>query len=72
MLQGQYALAVSKAHFGREAVVSWLIFQGKGSKRRVRQVRWKRSEIIKLILIAVAIAVFSVWLALWVASHDFD
>jgi hypothetical protein len=52
--------------------VSWLIFQGKGSKRRVRQVRWKRSEIIKLILIAVAIAVFSVWLALWVASHDFD
>jgi hypothetical protein len=52
--------------------VSWMIMQGKGSKRRVRQLRWKRSEIIKLILIAVAIAAFSVWLALWVASHDFD
>ena len=52
--------------------MSWIIFQGKGSKRRVRQVRWKRSEIIKLILIAVAITAFSVWLALWVASHDFD
>lgn len=44
----------------------------KGSKRRVRQVRWKRSEIIMLILIAVAITIVTVWLALWVASHDFD
>jgi hypothetical protein len=49
-----------------------MIMQGKGSKRRVRQVRWKRSEIIKLILIAVAITIVTVWLALWVASHDFD
>jgi hypothetical protein len=52
--------------------VSWMILQGKGSKRRVRQVRWKRSEIIKLILIAVAITIFTLWLVLWVASHDFD
>jgi hypothetical protein len=52
--------------------VSWMIMQGKGSKRRVRQVRWKRSEIVKLILIAVAITIFTVWLTLWVASHDFD
>ena len=52
--------------------MSRTIFQGKGSKRRVRQVRWKRSEIIKLALIAVAITIFTVWLALWVASHDFD
>ncbi len=51
--------------------MSWMM-QGKGSKRRVRQVRWKRSEIIKLTLIAVAITIFTVWLALWVASHDFD
>jgi hypothetical protein len=71
MLYGQHALAVPKARLEREAVVSWMM-QGKGSKRRVRQVRWKRSEIIKLILIAVAITIFTVWLALWVASHDFD
>ncbi len=61
-----------KARFRREAVVSWMIMQGKGSKRRVRLVRWKRSEIVKLILIAVAITIFTVWLTLWVASHDFD
>jgi len=48
------------------------MMQGKGSKRKVRQVRWKRSEIIKLILTAVAITIFTLWLELWVLAHDFD
>ena len=45
---------------------------GKGNKRRVRQIRWKRSEIFSVILLTIAITVLGVYLALWLATHPFD
>jgi hypothetical protein len=44
----------------------------KGSKRRIQQVRWTAGEIISAALLLLAMAVLSVVLALWFASHDFD
>jgi hypothetical protein len=45
---------------------------GKGNKRRVRQIRWKRSEIVSVILLTLAITILSVYLALWLATDPFD
>ena len=45
---------------------------GKGSKRRLRQIRWKRSEIVSALLLVLAIGVFGVYLAWWLATHPFD
>jgi tellurite resistance protein TehA-like permease len=45
---------------------------GKGNKRRVRQIRWKRSEIVSVILFTLAITILCVYLALWLARHPFD
>jgi hypothetical protein len=45
---------------------------GKGNKRRVRQIRWKRSEIVSAILLTLAITILGVYLALWLATHPFD
>jgi hypothetical protein len=44
----------------------------KGSKRRIQQVRWTAREIISAALLLLAMAVLSVVLALWFASHDVD
>ena len=44
----------------------------KGSKQRMRQIRWKYAEILSLILLfllAVAITTFG---GLWLVSHDSD
>lgn len=44
----------------------------KGSKRRVRQIRWKRSELVSAALVLVAVAIVIVCLALWIMTHSFD
>jgi hypothetical protein len=45
---------------------------GKGSKRRIRQVRWTRREIISAAFLLLAMLVFGVFVGLWVIFHHFD
>ena len=40
----------------------------KGNKRRVRQIRWKRSEIVSVIVLTLAITILSVYLAFVVSD----
>lgn len=41
----------------------------KGSKRRLRQVRWKRHEAVSAVLLFLILMALCVWLALREASH---
>ena len=44
----------------------------RGGNKRISQIRWKRREIVHiLILIAPMIALCS-WVAIWIATHHFD
>jgi hypothetical protein len=45
---------------------------GKGSKRKVRQVRWKRAELISAGLVLLALATETICIALWIMGHSFD
>ena len=45
---------------------------GKGSKRRIRQVRWTRREIISAAFFLLIALVFCVFVGLWVIFHHFD
>jgi len=49
--------------------VSRVINFDKGSKRRLRQVRWKRHEIVSAILLVVVLTALCLWLALREASQ---
>lgn len=42
----------------------------KGSKRRIRQVRWRPSEIISLLLLALFTITIAGLVVSWVISHD--
>ena len=42
----------------------------KGSKRRLRQVRWKRHEIVSAVLLFLVLTVLCLWFALREAYHD--
>jgi hypothetical protein len=44
----------------------------KGSKRRIRQLRWTRYEIVSAAFLLFAMAFFIIFVALWMASHHFD
>ena len=44
----------------------------KGNKRRVRQIRWKRSEIVSAILLTIAMTTLVICVAWWLARHPFD
>jgi uncharacterized membrane protein YiaA len=44
----------------------------KGSKRRVRQIRWTPFEIVSAIALLVGALVLTFLLALWVVSHPLD
>jgi hypothetical protein len=50
-------------------MMSQVINFDKGSKRRLRQIQWKISEIISIILLSFAILILGVLLALWELSH---
>ena len=43
-----------------------------GSKRRVAQIRWKRSEIIHAVILAALMTAFCLWVGIWIATHTFD
>lgn len=45
---------------------------GKGTKRRVARIKWKRWEIAHAIILLLLLAVFSVWLAVWFEMKHFD
>jgi hypothetical protein len=43
----------------------------KGNKRRVRQIRWKRPEIVRVVLVLVVV-IETICVALWLITHSFD
>jgi hypothetical protein len=43
-----------------------------GSKRRVEQIRWKRSEIIHAVILSLLMTGFGFWVGVWIATHHFD
>ncbi|MGB9030956.1 MAG: hypothetical protein WCC27_12615 [Acidobacteriaceae bacterium] len=43
-----------------------------GSKRRVAQIRWKRSEIIHAVILAAVMTAFGLWVGIWIATHHFE
>lgn len=45
---------------------------GKGNKRRVAQIRWKRREIVHAIIVFLLLAILGVWLAVWFEMHHLD
>jgi hypothetical protein len=57
---------------GREENVSRPLNIGRGTKRRIRQVRWTHREIISVAFFLLAMVAFSVFIGLWVISHHFD
>jgi putative flippase GtrA len=53
-----------------EAMMSRVITFDKGSKRRLKQIRWKRCEVISLVVLSLIVLVLGVLLALWMVSHS--
>jgi hypothetical protein len=49
-----------------------MINQDKGSKRRVRRVRWTRGEMVTAALLLLVLAMESVIITLWLMGHSFD
>jgi hypothetical protein len=45
---------------------------GKGTRRRIAQIRWKRREILHAVVLFTLMAIFSVFLAVWFEAHHFD
>ena len=45
---------------------------GKGSKRRVRLVRWRRSEKLSVVVLFLVVVIETVLIALWLMTHSFD
>lgn len=41
----------------------------KGSKRRIRQIRWTRFELFSIVLLTVLLLTFCLLFGLWEASH---
>ncbi|HET6216731.1 MAG TPA: hypothetical protein VFE27_06895 [Acidobacteriaceae bacterium] len=48
------------------------VYFDKGSKRRIRRIRWKRSEILSAIALAVTAIGLSIAATVWVMTHPFD
>ena len=44
----------------------------KGSKRKVRLVRWKRSEKLSMVLLFLVVVIETLWVAWWLMRHSFD
>jgi hypothetical protein len=52
--------------------VSRLVNQDKGSKRRVRRVRWTRGEIVTALLLFLVLAMETTMVTLWLIGHSLD
>ena len=48
------------------------VYLDKGSKRRIRSIRWRHSEILSAILRAVGATALSIAVAVWMMTHSFD
>jgi hypothetical protein len=46
--------------------------QDKGSKRRVRRVRWTRGEIVTALLLFLVLAMETIMITLWLIGHSMD
>jgi hypothetical protein len=44
----------------------------KGNKRRVRQIRWKRPEIVSVVLLLLVVVIETICIAWWLMTHSFD
>ncbi len=45
---------------------------GKGSKRKVRLVRWRLSEKLSVVLLFLVVVIETIWIAWWLMGHSFD
>ncbi len=45
---------------------------GKGNKRKVRLVRWKRSEKLSMVLLFLVVVIETLWIAWWLMRHSID
>ena len=52
--------------------MSRTIDPGKGSKRKVRQVRWTRAEVVSAVLLLLVLVAETILIALWLMGHTFD
>ena len=52
--------------------MSRLTNQDKGSKRRVRRVRWTRGEMVTALLLFLVLAMETIIVTLWLMGHSFD
>ena len=52
--------------------MSRTIDPGKGSKRKVRQVRWTLAEMVSAILLLLVFLGETLCIALWLMGHSFD
>jgi hypothetical protein len=52
-----------------EATMSKVITFDKGSKRRMKQIRWKLREVISAVLVSLVVLGLGVLFALWEVSH---
>lgn len=46
--------------------------QSKGTKRRVRRIRWTRSEKLSAVLFLLVLVAEVIWLGLWLMGHPVD
>lgn len=44
----------------------------RGNKRHVAQIRWKRWEIAHAVILFLLMTAFCIWIAFWLATHNFD
>jgi hypothetical protein len=45
---------------------------GKGSKRKVGMIRWKRSEKLSMVLLFLVVVIETLWVTWWLMGHHFD
>jgi hypothetical protein len=56
----------------KEADMSSEKILGRGTKRKIAQIRWKRWEVFHALVLFALMAIFSVFLAVWFEAHHFD
>jgi hypothetical protein len=45
---------------------------GKGTKRRIARIKWKRREIAHAAILFLLLAILSIWLAVWFEMRHLD
>jgi len=45
---------------------------GRGTKRAIDRIRWKRCEVIHAVVLSLILLAFSIYLAWWFMVHHFD